>query len=139
MPSTLHASATHQGAMLFELQAGAHTLLSDYPLQPGQSGQGPRPLELLLASLCACLGGSMAVLMQKQGQAFEGLTVAGEALRRDTHPTVLESARLTVRVKGPQLDTAKVRKALEQSETLICPIWAMLKPGMALTVELELA
>lgn len=138
MPATLAASATLRTGLIFDIQAGPHTLVSDYPLQPGGAGLGPRPLELLLGSLCACLGGSMVALLKKQGQGVEGLTVAAEALRRDTHPTVLESARVTVSVKGAGMDAAKAQLALKQSEELICPIWAMLKPGMALTVELRL-
>lgn len=138
MPSTLTASAALRSGLVFDVKAGPHTLVSDYPLQPGDAGLGPRPLELLLGSLCACLGGSMAVLLKKQGQAFEGLTVSAQAQRRDAHPTVLESAHLTVTLSGSGIDAGRALQALKQSEELICPIWAMLKPGLALTVELSL-
>jgi putative redox protein len=136
MPSTLSASATHRQAMVFDVKAGNFPLLTDYPLTPGADGVGPRPLELLLASLAACAGGSMAVLLQKMGVAFEGLEVSVEAQRRDEHPTVFTAATLKVRLRGPGIDAAKAQMALAKSEELICPVWAMLKPGLPIQSEL---
>ena len=136
MSTILQASATLHHGLRFDVQAGAHALITDYPLQADDPGQGPRPLELLLGSLAACAGGSMAVLLKRQGQTYEHLSVQARGVRRDQHPTVFESIELAVTLTGPAVDIDKARQALSQSEESICPIWAMLKPGVPVTATL---
>ena len=49
--------AVHRGGMHFTGVVGNHTFEMDYPLDPGVAGEGPKPMEMLLASLAACAGG----------------------------------------------------------------------------------
>jgi putative redox protein len=128
----LRASAVHKDGMRFVVTAGSHSLTTDYPLNAEESGIGPRPLELLLGSLASCAGGAMVALLRRAGQTVAGLTVTACGDRRAEHPTVFTSIALDYVVRGP-VDPAVVASALAQSEERICPIWAMLKPGTALT------
>lgn len=138
MGAVLEAVAELERELVFGLESGSHRWVSDYPLQADGKGEGPRPLEMLLASLAACAGGSLAVLLRKQGQAFTALRVRASGRRRDEHPTGFESIQLAFEVAGPGLDEARVRAALDLSEARICPVWAMLKPGVAITASLVL-
>ena len=134
----LRASAVHQDGMRFTVTAGSHSLTTDYPLNPDETGVGPRPLELLLASLASCAGGAMVALLRRAGQPVAGLTVTACGDRRAEHPTVFTAIALEFVFRGP-VDPSIVASALAQSEERICPVWAMLKPGTALSSTFRIA
>ena len=124
--------AVRRQAMQFVVTAGPHSVTTDYPLMPDESGVGLRPLEMLLGSLASCAGGSMVALLRRAGQPMTGLRVTARGQRRAEHPTVFTSMTLEFVVCGP-VDPEAVQKAVEQSEAAICPVWAMLKPGTPIT------
>ncbi len=124
--------AVRQQAMEFVVTAGPHSVTTDYPLKAGEAGVGPRPLEMLLGSLASCAGGSMVALLGRAGQPLAGLRVTARGERRSEHPTVFTRIALEFVVRGP-VDEAVVAKAIAQSESTICPVWAMLKPGTPIT------
>jgi len=136
MPSEMSVRAVQQQGMHFVATAGAHSLSLDYPLQPGP-GEGARPLELLLASLAACAGGTMALLLKKMQQPVRGMEVLAHAQRRDEHPTVLTEIALEFVLRGTGIDAVAVGRALAQAEEKICPVWAMLKGGTKITAMLR--
>ena len=73
MPTELSVRATHEEGLRFSMTAREHTVTTDYPLQPGEAGAGMRSLELLLASLASCAGGSMVVLLRKLKQPAQSV------------------------------------------------------------------
>jgi putative redox protein len=124
--------AVQRQAMQFVVTVGPHSLTTDYPLKPDDPGVGPRPLELLLGSLASCAGGSMVALLRRAGQQVAGLSVIARGQRRSEHPTVFTEISLEFLVRG-HVDETAVGQAVEQSEGVICPVWAMLKPGTPIT------
>jgi putative redox protein len=126
------AEAVHCQGMQFDCNTGAHTVTFDYPLTDGDPGLGATPLQMLLGSLTACLGGAMVVLLGKARQPFTGLVVRGHATRRDEHPTVFTAITLDVVVRGA-VDADVVSRCLAQAEERICPVLAMLRPGTPIT------
>ena len=139
MPTELSVRATQVEGLRFSMTAREHTVITDYPLQPGEAGAGMRSLELLLASLASCAGGSMVVLLRKLKQPAQSVEVNVRASRRDQHPTVLTDIAMEFVVYGTGLDPAVVARALAQSEEQICPVWAMLKGGTQITSSLRIA
>lgn len=131
------AEAVQQQAMQFVVTAGPHSVTTDYPVKPGEAGAGLRPLEMLLGSLASCAGGSMAAMLRRAGQQSTGIKVTARGDRRAEHPTVFTQIALEFVVSGP-VDPAAVQKALELSESEICPVWAMLKPGTSITSSLTI-
>ena len=138
MPTELSVRATQEEGLRFSMTARNHTVITDYPLQQGESGAGMRSLELLLASLASCAGGSMAVLLRKLKQPAQGVDVNVRAVRRDQHPTLLTEIAMEFVVRGTGLDPDVVARALAQSEEQICPVWAMLKGGTRITSSLRI-
>jgi putative redox protein len=138
MPTELSVRATQEEGMRFSTTARGHTVITDYPLQPGEMGAGMRSLELLLASLASCAGGSMVVLLRKLQQPAQRVEVNVRASRRDQHPTLLTDIAMEFVVYGTGLDPDVVARALAQSEEQICPVWAMLKGGTRITSSLRL-
>jgi putative redox protein len=138
MPSELSVRATQEEGLRFSMTAREHTVTTDYPLQPGEAGAGMRSLELLLASLASCAGGSMIVLLRKLKQLAQGVDVNVWAVRRDQHLTLLTEIAMEFVVRGSGLDQEMVARALAQSEEQICPVWAMLKGGTRMTSSLRI-
>ena len=129
MPSELAVHATHKGGMCFAVDAEKHSTTVDYPLQAGAETAGMRPLEMLLSSLAGCVGGAMAMTLRRMGQPITGLEVDVRGQRRDEHPTVFTQISVDVSVYGTGVDPAVVSQALEQCESRVAPVWAMLKQG----------
>ena len=137
MPSELAIRAVHQGGMRFEAACGEHRVSLDYPLQPGPTA-GMKPLEMLLSSLAACAGSTVALLLGRMKQPLKGLEVRVRASRRDEHPTVLTKIDMEFLLSGQGLDPAAVSRALAQAEERLCPVWAMLKSGTAIAATFKI-
>ena len=69
-------------------------------------------------------------------RSFEGLEVHASGRRRDAHPTLLETIHLEWVVRGKALQGAAVAEAIQAAEP-ICPVWAMLKPGTAISTSFQ--
>ncbi len=129
--------AVHQRGMHFLATIGDRSVSLDYPLTPGDAGAGPRPLEMLLASLAACAGGTVAALLRRAGQAPDGMTVTARAVRRSEHPTVFTEIGLEFAVKGQVAETT-LAGVLQQAEARVCPVWAMLKASTPITASFRI-
>ena len=127
MPSELHVRAVHSGAMKMIVTNGHHELVTDYPLQPHETAEGLKPLELLLASLAACGGSVVALLLQRMQQPVVGLEVDVRGTRRDEHPTVFTHISMEFRVRGGGVNPAAVEQAIVQARARLAPVWAMLE------------
>lgn len=126
------ARAVQAEGMRFNVTAGTHELVSDYPLEPNIVGDGARPLELLLASLAACAGGTLIALLRRGQHPLQGLTVTARGQRREEHPTVFTSIALDFVVTG-DIEADVISRAIAMAESRICPVWAMLKPTTPIT------
>jgi len=116
MRTDLSVRAVHLCDMRIDVHVRESVLPMDYP-----AGQGadPTPLEALLASLAACAGNTLnLVLCRKMGVRLASLEVEAKAQRRDEHPTVLTAIELIyhLRGEGENLDSAAVESALRLSE-----------------------
>lgn len=130
----LTATATlADSKMKFDCTAGTHTLVTDYTPPYGE-GNGPTSLELFLASLCSCLGGTLALLLRHGGKQLDGITVSATGTRRETHPTCFERIALQVHVQSPDLLQADVDRAVQLSEERICPVAAMIKGNVSVAI-----
>ncbi len=129
--------AVHQQGMHFLATIGDRSVNLDYPLTSGDAGAGPRPLEMLLASLAACAGGTVAALLRRAGQSPDSLTVTARGVRRSEHPTVFTEIGLEFVVKG-KIDETTMAGVLQQAEARMCPVWAMLKASTPITASFRL-
>lgn len=121
---TIHAR--HAGGMRFDLATGSgHTIVLD----DGASDAGPRPTEMLLASLVACTAMDVVSLLVKKRQAFTAYSVEGRGTQQTAHPQVYTWIELIHVVEGPAIDDRAVRRSIELSATKYCPINAMVSAG----------
>jgi putative redox protein len=133
MPSELTIHAVHDGGMRMTATNGTHAVGTDYPLQPGEQAAALRPLELLLASLAACGGSVVALLLARMQQPVRGVEVDVRGQRRDEHPTVFTAIAMEFVIRGTGVDPDAVTRALAQADEQLCPVWALLKPGVPIT------
>jgi putative redox protein len=119
--------------MRFDATSGDHAVTIDYPLPADACVAGMTPLQLLLASLAACSGSTLALLLKRMGQTVDGLEVTARGTRRDQHPTVLTQISLEFEVRGSGIAPEMVEHALRVAEDQLCPVWAMLKGGTPIT------
>ena len=126
------AEAVQEEGMRFAVTMGRHEVVSDYPADPGASGSGPRPLEMLLGSLAACAGGTLVALLRGRDQPLSRLRVVARGSRRTEHPTVFTEIALEFVLSGP-VEPSIVARAIEVAEARVCPVWAMLKPSTPIT------
>jgi len=138
MKTELSIHAVHQGGMRVLAGTASHKVLMDYPLQPGETGEGLTPLQMLLASLAACSANSVMVILKKMNQPVTGLEVEAHGLRREEHPTVMTGISLEFLVKGSGVDPDAVARSLKLSEEKICPVWNMLKGKTPITTSLRI-
>jgi putative redox protein len=131
MPRELSIHAVHHGEMQISAGTEKYTIRMDYPAGPTQTGL--TPLEVLLVSLAGCSANTVAMLLQKMSQTVLRLEVNVSGVRRDKHPTVFEKISLEFVVSGRGIQTAAVQRAIQQSEQHLCPVWAMLKGGTAIS------
>jgi len=138
MKTELSVRAVHKDGMEVLASDGQFDMLMDYPLDSGDTGAGPTPLTMLLASLAACSLNSVLVVLKRTHQPLAGLEVEARAIRSNKHPTVLTGISLEFTVTGKGVDSDKVARALQMSEERLCPVWNMLKAGTPIKASFHL-
>ena len=135
MRADLSARAVHLHDMRIDVHVRDQVLPVDYPA--GRGGNLP-PLELLLASLTACLGNTLYHVLLKMGAKPTSLEVEAKAERRDQHPTALTAIELVYHVRGETLDPGLVERAVGVAEGQCCPVMAMLRPATKIATSWKL-
>jgi putative redox protein len=133
MSTRLDVTATWNGKMAFTGKGHLPLALPIDYIPPLGDDQGLMPLELLLISLAACSGASVALLLGRAEQEIKSLDVHASAERRTEHPTVFTNIHLEFQIKGSKVDSTVVDKCIRASEERFCPVWAMLKPSVPIT------
>jgi len=137
MANELGVLATHLGGMRVRIEADGHQIPSDYPLPGGEPTIGMTSLQLLLGALASCSANGVQALLRRDGIHLETLTVTATGVRKETHPTVLESIHLAFQVSGTGLDPDHLERTLAVAESRICPVWVMVDAGTPITRSLQ--
>ena len=75
---------------------------------PVGKGEGMTPKELVLVGLCGCTAMDVIALMRKGKQPVDTFEVAADAPTTEGHPSVFSRVDLVFRIKGGNLDHAKI-------------------------------
>lgn len=111
----------------FSGEAGSNQPVTIDYVPPLGDGQGYTPLELQLMSLAACSGSTVVTLLRRMRKTITGLQVKATGVRRDQHPLSFQTITLEFLLHSPDAEDADVQKAIQMSEEIYCPVWAMLK------------
>lgn len=138
----MHATLRWVQGMQFVATAGSgHGIVLDTGADHGGTNTGTRPMELLLDGLAGCTAMDVVSILRKMRVEFQGFVINVNAERADEHPKVFTRIQLEYVVSGENIDEAKVRQAVELSQSKYCSVSAMLKRACPVewTVRIERA
>lgn len=99
----------------------------------GGVDKGPTPKPLLLMSLGGCTGMDVVSLLKKMRQEYDSYQMKITGEQTDEHPKYYHKIHIDYVFEGADLDTAKVRKAVDLSQEKYCGVSYMLKQSAELT------
>ncbi len=92
----------------------------------GGTGDGARPMELLLAGLAGCTAFDVLDILRKSKQPLTGLQVKVSGERAADFPKVYTHIQVTYLLQGKGLSEDAVKRAIKLSEEKYCSASAML-------------
>jgi uncharacterized OsmC-like protein len=132
---SMKAVVETMGLVGSHVRLGEHELVFDQPRSvPGGQDRGPSPLDVMAASVAACVHYFAAAYLNGRGLTTEGLTVEVEAEK--TRVPVSRIGRLAMRVKLPAGLSEKhltgINRAIKS-----CPAYGTLihSPSVEITLE----
>jgi putative redox protein len=128
MPTTLTAMATvldPAEALRVDAHTGTGFDLTFDTDAAGADRAGPSPTESILAALAACTSMDVGAILRKKRQPADGYRIAVTGEKRDEHPQVYTSIVIEHLVSG-DIEPEAVRRSVELSATMYCPVSAML-------------
>ncbi|HSK50670.1 MAG TPA: OsmC family protein [Solirubrobacterales bacterium] len=111
-----------------EFDEGDHTLVADEPAAAGGTDTGPRPTQLLAASLATCTAITVEMYAERKGWDVGSVEVEVET-EYDGHAPSAFAVALTL---PPGLDDEQRRRLLKIAER--CPVHKALAGGATVTV-----
>lgn len=132
----MRVSAEWKGGMSFGIETGSgHEIAADGPPDLGGENKGPRPMELMLASVASCSGVDVVEILRKGRREFDGVSVEVEGTRADAVPAVFTEIRLAFTVPGAERSHAE--RAVRLSVEKYCSALRMLAGGAEVSWELR--
>ena len=114
-------------------------IVIDY-FPPVGTGKGYTSLELLMASFGSCVSTTLlSVLRYKKKKIVSDISTEVEGTVREVHPKALEHILLRLKIKAKDLTETEVRETLIVLEEKLCPVWAMIKGNVTVSVEVEIS
>lgn len=138
MKSAETVSVTLAEALHFVGEVDGIKVDLDAEEEVGGKDAGVRPMHLLLLGMAGCTAMDVISILRKKRQQVSGLTVEVRGDRAEEHPRVYERTELIYRVRGKDVDSKAVGRAIELSETKYCPAIAMLSQTAEISSRYEI-
>jgi putative redox protein len=130
------ASVEWKEGMLFEGRSqSGHVIKFD---ASDAHASGPRPMEAVLAALCACTSVDVVSILEKKREPLAGLTISANAEQSAQPPRVFTRIHLTYRIHGPVAKKA-AEDAVSLSKNKYCSVSKMLEKAAEVTYSIEYA
>lgn len=127
-----------KGNMAFEAKVNDLPLMMDAAEEFGGQNQGPRPKELLLASVSGCTGMDVVAILKKMQVELESFNMEIEADITEEHPKHYTKMHLIYEFEGKNLDRSKLEKAVTLSQDKYCGVSFMFKKFLEFTYEIRI-
>jgi putative redox protein len=125
-----------QASFLGETESN-HAVLMDGPPTAGGRNLGPRPMEMLLIGTGGCTCFDVVSILKKSRQAISDCYVELDAERAETDPKVFTKIHMHFVVKGKDIKSEAVEKAIKLSAEKYCSASIMLGQSAAITHDFE--
>jgi putative redox protein len=106
-------------------------------LDPDSRPEGPSPAEMLLAAAGACAAWDVVEILRKQRQQVESIDVRAEGDQDVDPPWPYRRIRVHFHVRGTDLDSAQVVRAVQLSESAYCSVISTIRGTADVTVTCE--
>ena len=114
-----------------------HTITMDGPPESGGENLGVRPIEMLLLGVAGCTMIDVVTTLKKMRQDLSHCETKINAERATDHPKVFTDIHIQFIVKGKDLDSKKVDKAITLSAEKYCSASIMLGETATITHDFE--
>ena len=125
------------GLLMVGKSDSGHTITMDGPPESGGENLGVRPMEMLLLGVAGCTMIDVVTTLKKMRQDLSYLETKINAERATDHPKVFTDIHIQFIVKGKDLDSKKVDKAITLSAEKYCSASIMLGETATITHDFE--
>ena len=125
------------GMLMVGKSHSGHSITMDGPIEIGGENLGVRPMEMLLLGVAGCTMIDVVTTLQKMRQDLSHCETRISAERANEHPKVFTDIHIHFIVKGKDLDSKKVDKAISLSAEKYCSASIMLGKTAKITHNFE--
>ena len=125
------------GMLMVGKSHSGHSITMDGPIEIGGENLGVRPMEMLLLGVAGCTMIDVVTTLQKMRQDLSHCETKISAERAKEHPKVFTDIHIHFIVKGKDLDSKKVDKAITLSAEKYCSASIMLGKTANITHDFE--
>ena len=125
------------GLLMVGKSDSGHTITMDGPPESGGENLGVRPMEMLLLGVAGCTMIDVVTTLKKMRQDLSHFETKINAERATDHPKVFTDIHIQFIVKGKDLDSKKVDKAITLSAEKYCSASIMLGETATITHDFE--
>ena len=126
------------GMLMVGKSHSGHSITMDGPSEIGGENLGVRPMEMLLLGVAGCTMIDVVTTLSKMRQDLSHLKTKVNAERADDHPKVFTEIHIQFELKGKDLDSKKVEKAISLSAEKYCSASIMLGKTATITHDFEI-
>ena len=126
------------GMLMVGKSHSGHSITMDGPIEIGGENLGVRPMEMLLLGVAGCTMIDVVTTLQKMRQDLSHCETRISAERANEHPKVFTDIHIQFIVKGKDLDSKKVDKAITLSAEKYCSASIMLGKTAKITHDFEI-
>lgn len=124
--------------LVFETDVEGHKIIVDAKSEVGGTDKGPPPKLLMMVALSGCTGIDVASLLKKMRVEFDELNIRIEGDVTEEHPKHFSWMHIIYEIKGKNIPSDKIKRAIELSQDRYCGVSASYKKAMKLTYELKI-
>ncbi|OHC61152.1 MAG: peroxiredoxin [Rhodocyclales bacterium GWA2_65_19] len=123
----------HEGMSFVAETGSGHMVAMDGAPEAGGRNLAPRPMELLLAGTGGCTAFDVVMILQRGRQEISGCDVKLTAERAESDPKVFTRINMHFVVKGKNLKSDAVERAVKLSAEKYCSASIMLGKTAAIS------
>ncbi|HZX30577.1 MAG TPA: OsmC family protein [Rhodocyclaceae bacterium] len=138
MECTVKWTGADSGMSFLAETGSGHVVVMDGAPEAGGRNLAPRPMELLLAGTGGCTAFDVVLILKKGRHAVTGCDVTLNAERAEADPKVFTRIHFHYRVKGKQLKSEAVARAIELSKDKYCSASIMMAKTAEITFDFEI-
>ena len=126
------------GMLMVGKSHSGHSITMDGPPEIGGDNLGVRPMEMLLLGVAGCTMIDVVTTLKKMRQELTHCETKVNAERAADHPKVFTDIHIQFLVKGNDLDSKKVEKAITLSAEKYCSASIMLGKTASISHDFEI-